>query len=224
MIRAFIRACQRRVTRLPVRRAWRSDHGVAGIEMAIILPLAMLVMLGFTELYMYLRTVSAAERVAFTLADTIGQKSSINDVNSTSSADNIGTYWYAANVISRPLDFANRGEVIVSMVCDTASNNCANPDAKGSIGSAGAAALMWQRRTAVAGGNSPNQDSRLQSGLLPTNWPYFSGDSMIAVEVFYRFNPYLMTGAFWSNAPGTIIVYQVVYARPRNGPVTLVTS
>jgi hypothetical protein len=236
---SFVRACRRAAGRLSLRRAslrraslrrlslrrvWRSDHGVAGIEAAVLLPLALLIMLGFTELYLYLRTVSAAERVAFTLADTIGQKASIADVNTTASANNIGTYWYAADVVARPLDFANRGEVIISSVCDTVSDNCHTPDAIGKVGATGTPALLWQRRSPNAGANSPNQDSRLTTSIAPAKWPFFSGDSMIAVEVFYRFNPFLMTSAFWSGAPGTVVVYQVVYARPRRNPVQLGSS
>lgn len=224
MIFSFFRRCRRRAGNSCVKRFFRSDHGVAGIETAVIVPLALLMMLGFTELYMYLRTVSAAERVAFTLADTIGQKASLADVNTTASANNIGTYWYAASAIARPLDFASRGEVIISSVCDSVSDNCHSPDAIGKVGATGSPALLWQRRSPNAGANSPNQNSRLTPGLAPSTWPFFSGDSMIAVEVFYQFNPYLMTSAFWADAPGTVVVYQVVYTRPRKQPVQLTSS
>ncbi|CAH2781562.1 MAG: hypothetical protein CPDRYMAC_1693 [uncultured Paraburkholderia sp.] len=207
MMRSLIRRGRQRVARLRVKRFWQSDHGVAGIETAVIVPLALLIMLGFTELYLYLRTVSAAERVAFTLADTIGQKASIVDVNTTASANNIGTYWYATTAISQPLDFQSHGEVIITSICDTVSDNCHDPQAIGSVGSTGTLALLWQRRSPNNGANSPNQNSRLPAGLKPGAWPFFSGDSMIAVEVFYQFNPYLMTSAFWADAPGVVTVY-----------------
>lgn len=224
MMRSLFRRSRQRAARLRVKRFWRSDHGVAGIETAVIVPLALLMMLGFTELYLYLRTVSAAERVAFGLADTIGQKPAIVDVNTTASANNIGTYWYAASAIARPLDFADRGEVIITSVCDTVSDNCDNPDAIGKAGASGVPTLLWQRISPSNGGNFPHQSSRLPAGFKPAAWPFYSGDSMIAVEVFYQFNPYLMTSAFWADAPGTVTVYQVVYARPRKQPVQLTAS
>jgi hypothetical protein len=145
-------------------------------------------------------------------------------VNTTASANNIGTYWYAATAISRPLDFQSRGEVIITSICDTVSDNCHDPQAIGSVGSSGTPALLWQRRSPNNGANSPNQNSRLPAGFKPAAWPFFSGDSMIAVEVFYQFNPYLMTSAFWADAPGIVTVYQVVFARPRKAPVQLTSS
>ncbi|WP_345814961.1 pilus assembly protein [Paraburkholderia sp. PREW-6R] len=224
MMRSLIRRCRQRAGRSGVKRFWLSDHGVAGIETAVLVPLILLMMLGFTELYLYLRTISAAERVAFTLADTIGQKPSIANVNNTASANNIGTYWYAADAIARPLDFANRGEVIITSICDSVSNNCTDPDALGKVGDKGVPAKLWRVVSPKAGANSPNQKSRLPAGFTPPAWPFYSGDSAIAVEVFYQFNPYLMTSAFWADAPGVVTVYEVVYARPRKTVVQLTSS
>jgi Flp pilus assembly protein TadG len=203
----------------------RSDAGVAGIEIAILMPVILLIFLGFTEVYLYLRTVAAAERVAFTLADTLGQKATVKDIATDASADNIGAYWQAASIVGEPLDMRNLGEVIVTSVCDSDSDNCTTPSAIGTAGRPGAPKLLWQRRSPVTGAQSPNQNSLLATGLAPTGWPFYSGDAMLTVEVFYRFNPFTMTSAVWAGAPGTQIIYEVAYARPRwNKPIQLTAS
>ena len=61
----------------------RSDRGSVAIEFVIIVPLMLLVLLGFTEMYMYMRAVSIVEHTAFTLADSIGQMQSVIDDTST---------------------------------------------------------------------------------------------------------------------------------------------
>lgn len=199
--------------------ALRADDGVVAIELAVLLPLVLLILLGFTEMYLYMRAVSIVERTAFTLADTIGQKSSVNDTNSASSADNLGAYWSAANVIATPLDMNDMGEVIITSICDTTSN-CGGTPTSGT--QTPAPAVLWQRISPATGAKSPNQASQLTSALVPSTWPFRSGDSALAVEVFYSFNPFTMSSGVWSGAPGTITVYEVVFARPRwNVPVAL---
>jgi Flp pilus assembly protein TadG len=55
-----------------LRRGLLLDDGIAGIETALLIPLIMVAFLGSAEIYFYIRAVSAVERVAFTLADTLG--------------------------------------------------------------------------------------------------------------------------------------------------------
>ncbi|HZZ10870.1 MAG TPA: TadE/TadG family type IV pilus assembly protein [Paraburkholderia sp.] len=202
--------------------ALRADDGVVAIELAVLLPLILLMLLGFTEIYLYLRAVSIVERTAFTLVDTIGQKSSVNDTNTATSADNLGAYWNATNLIATPLDMPEMGEVILTSICDNTSNCGAAPT---STTQAPAPAILWQRLSPANGAKSPSQKSRLGTSLVPATWPFRSGDSAFAVEVFYSFNPFTMTSAVWANAPGTIVVYEVAFARPRwNVPVALVPA
>jgi Flp pilus assembly protein TadG len=216
-------ALRRALTR--ARHGLRRDDGVAGIEVAMILPVILVCFLGFTEIYLYIRAAAAVERTAFTLADTLGQKSSVIDIDTTASADNIGAYWNAGDLIAEPLDMDHVGEIIITSVCDTNSNNCTTPSAIGTPGVAGAPSILWQRTSPANGTQNPNLPSELGSGITPSGWPFHSGDSMLAVEVFYTFNPFTMTSNFWPGAPGTQVIHEVAYTRPRwNKPVVLTAS
>lgn len=216
-----------RCRRVPcrVRRGLLRDDGIAGIETALLIPLVMVAFLGFAEIYFYIRAAGAVERVAFTLADTLGQKSSIKDINTTTSADNIGAYWNAAQLVGQPLDMDHLGKVIITSVCDTNSNNCVNSTAIGTAGKSGTPNLLWQRLSPDDGPLNPKAKSLLGKGLTPSGWPFHSGDAMLAVEAFYVFNPFTMTSNFWPDAPGSQVIYAVAFARPRwNKPIQLTAS
>ncbi|WP_223958207.1 TadE/TadG family type IV pilus assembly protein [Paraburkholderia sabiae] len=199
-----------------------SDDGVVAVETAVLLPVFLLITIGFSEMYMYIRAVSIVERTAFTVADTLGQKSNVIDTNSASSADNLGAYWNAASLIAKPLAIGDFGEVVITSICDKTSN-CPNPT--GTAGSTGTPSAMWQRYSPVNGTNPSALSSRLPASLVPANWPFRKGDSALAVEVFYSFNPFSMSSAIWAGAPGAVTIYEVVYVRPRwDLPVTLSAS
>jgi hypothetical protein len=209
--------------RLPLRRFFRADGGSVAIETVLIAPLMLLLLLGFTEIYLYMRAVSIVERTAFTLANSVGQMTQVINDQSTSNASNLGAVWQAASVIAAPVDLQANGGVILTSICDTTSNCGANvvqmiPPTKGSP------TIAWTQKASWMGKNAPS--SRITSStLLPTGWPFYGGDSATAVEVFYTYTPFAMTASFWSDAPLTQTIYKVVYVRQRSGlPLKLATS
>ena len=68
------------------------------IEFVVIVPLMLLTMLGFSEVYMYMRAVSLVEHTAFTLADSLGQMSAVINDPTTSSSNSLGSIWNAADL------------------------------------------------------------------------------------------------------------------------------
>ncbi|KQR81828.1 hypothetical protein ASG35_04075 [Burkholderia sp. Leaf177] len=209
--------------RLPLRRFFRADGGSVAIETVLIAPLMLLLLLGFTEIYLYMRAVSIVERTAFTLANSVGQMTQVINDQSTSNASNLGAVWQAASVIAAPVDLQANGGVILTSICDTTSSCGANvvqmiPPTKGSP------TIAWTQKASWMGKNAPS--SRISSStLLPTGWPFYGGDSATAVEVFYTYTPFAMTAPFWSDAPLTQTIYKVVYVRQRSGlPLKLATS
>jgi hypothetical protein len=88
---------------------------------------------------------------------------------------------------------------------------------------AGVPKIWWQ---ANAPWNGSGMKTRVTAAnILPATWPFRNGDSAIVVEVFYTFNPFAMTAGLWPGAPGTQILYERVYVRPRTlQPLTLVSG
>ncbi|MFM0341119.1 TadE/TadG family type IV pilus assembly protein [Paraburkholderia fungorum] len=200
------------------------------IEFVVIVPLMLLTMLGFSEIYMYMRAVSLVEHTAFTLADSLGQMTSVINDPTTSSSNSLGSIWSAATLIAAPNSLQGKGGVYITSICDQTipgctSANAANPPSPPNPPTmvAGTPLKLWQQN---APWTLPAMKSLETSGhLLPTTWPFRNGDSAIVVEVFYSYTPFSMTMPFWTSAPGTQVIYERVYVRPRMGkPLPLVAS
>jgi hypothetical protein len=194
-------------------RLMRSSRGSATIEFVIIVPLMLLVLTGFAEVYCYLRAVSVLEHTAFTLADSLGQLPQVIDNNSTGNASSLGSLYQAATLLASPNELQSSGGVIITSICDGSPSNCIQPPNAPSLAD-GTPVIHWQRSAPWNGGFV----SKVTSGNpTPAGWPFRVGDSAIVVEVFYKFNPFAMTSAFWPDAPGTQTIYQRVYVRSRTG-------
>jgi hypothetical protein len=216
---------QRRLrVRAKLRRLVRSDRGSVAIEFVIIVPLMLLVLLGFTEMYLYMRAVSIVERTAFTVANSVGQMVQVIDDPSTSNANNLGSIWNAATLLAAPNDLKANGGVILTSICDKPTS-CILPPAvlvKAVLSppTKGTPAILWTRNASWM--TQTSSPSRITStNILPKGWPFYAGDSATAVEVFYTYTPFSMTAPFWTSAPGTQTIYKVVYVRQRSGnPLT----
>ena len=201
----------RRVRRaLPRRRA----RGAVAIEVLVIVPLMLLVLLGFTELYLYMRAASLVEHAAFTLADSIGQMDDIVDDESTTGANSLGALWAAAALLAQPVLLQRDGGVIVTSICDRTTNCGATTSASPSPSMLpGAPAIYWQQ---AAPWTQATMRSQITAGsVLPAAWPFRNGDAAIVVEVFYRYDPFPLLAGLWPGAPGATTIYRRVYARQR---------
>jgi Flp pilus assembly protein TadG len=203
-----------------LRRLWRSDRGSVAIEFVVIVPLMLLVLLGFTELYMYMRAVSIVEHTAFTLADSVGQMQSVINDNSTSNSTNLGSLWNAAAVLAAPNNLQAKGGVIITSICET-TTSCKSATTGSPIPNplpsmaAGTAQIYWQKS---APWTQSSMASRVTAGnVVPQTWPFRNFDSAVVVEVFLLYTPFSMTAPFWTSAPGTQLIYERVYVRPRSG-------
>ncbi|SAL65544.1 hypothetical protein AWB71_03856 [Caballeronia peredens] len=199
-----------------VRRLLRSERGSVSIEFVIIVPMMLLVMLGFTEVYMYMRAVSAVDRTAFTLANTIGQMTSvIPDNTDTTDANSYGSIWQDAVLLAAPYQLKANGMVYVSFVCDPDSKSkCKDMDTSMT---AVTPKIQWTASPpSWTNSKSASMASRVSStSPLPGSWPFRTGDSAIIVEVFLSYNPFVMTSNFKSGLPGQQTLYRRVYVRPR---------
>jgi len=194
--------------------ARRRSRGVAALEVVIIVPVMLFMLLGFTEVYLYLRAVSMVEHAAFTLANTLGQMPNVIDASGTSSANNLGSLWADANWLASPNTLTANGNVIVTSICDKSSsgNNCGSQVASTASLSKGTPAICWQAEARSTSGMTSQVTA---SSVLPSTWPFYQGDAALVIEVFYRYNPFPMLSAFWSDAPGPTVLYRRVYTRQR---------
>jgi Flp pilus assembly protein TadG len=196
------------------KRLARSDRGSVTIEFVIVVPLMLLVLLGFTELYLYMRAVSLVEHTAFTLADSIGQMNNVvNDTSDTSNANSLASIYAAATVLSSPNPIQTNGGVIITSICDKAVN-CAGQTVSNPGQTKGTPQILWTAKPTTW---SKSVTSSLPSGVVPSNFPFWYGDSAVAVEVFYTYVPFAMSSFFWKAAPLSTTIYTRVYVRPRNG-------
>jgi len=214
---AISTAAARRPRRLQHgRRAMprRRPHGSVTIEVLVIVPLMLLVLLGFTELYLYMRATSLVEHAAFTLADSIGQMDDIVDDEGTTSANSLGSLWAAAALLAQPEPLQSNGGVIVTSICDS-TTNCGTTTRASSSPSMlpGTPAIYWQQAAPWTQGTMTSQIAA--GSMLPPTWPFRNGDAAIVVEVFYRYDPFPLLAGLWPGAPGTTTIYRRVYARQR---------
>jgi Flp pilus assembly protein TadG len=191
------------------------ERGSVSIEVALIVPLMLLMLLGFGELYLYMRAVSLVEHTAFTIADSIGQMTQVVNDSGGSNADNLGALWSAAALIAQPEALSTAGGLIVTSVCDATTIPCGTTAPVADSMASGTPQIYWQ---AKAPWTASTMKSLVTAGsILPANWPFRNGDSAVVVEVFYSYRPFVMTSAFWSAAPGMTTIYRRVYVRPRSG-------
>lgn len=200
-----------------VRRGSLLERGAASLELAIIMPLMLMVLLGFLDIYNFMRTQSTVEHTAFMLADSLSMMTTVFNDTGTTNANALGSVWNAANLIAQPLALSTNGGVIITSVCDSPLCTSTTPN---TATTAGTPKIWWQ---ASAPWNTSKAVTReTTSTILPTYWPFRSGDSAIVVEVFYVYDPFPLVRGFWPSAPGKTTLYKRVYARPRtNVPLPL---
>lgn len=202
---------------------FRSDRGSVAVETALVIPMMLMILLGFSEMYLYLRAVSLVEHTAFMLADSLGQKNQVINNSSTSNDNNLGAIWNDATLLAAPNLLSTEGGVVITSVCDVTTTPCGSATPNKTSMVKGTPSIYWQAKAPWNTGAMASQVSG--SNVLPSTWPFREGDSAIVVEVFYYYNPFSMLQTLWSSAPGVQKIYRRVYVRPRaNTPLPLVAG
>lgn len=205
---AFLRRDKRR------RKASRSQRGIAAVEAALVLPLLAFTIVGFIELYQYFRAVTILDRASFTLANGLSIQRELFDVGQCNRSDDICTYGAITGDLLTPLDYRQRGQVIFSVYAATEGG-------RGTV--AWERSPAWQRsyRPGSTGGiGAPVAASRLQVNQFP---PANQGDTLIAVELFYDHEPFVMSSAFWEALAGSRRIYSQAFFRPRFSDIRMLT-
>jgi hypothetical protein len=198
-------------------RLLSSDRGVASIELVLIIPLLVLLLVGFDETYVFIRTRYAIEHTAYALANSVGQFSNVVDSNATTSSNTLGSIWKVATTLAAPVQLQSNGAVIITSICDSTSVPCGAASAEAAPTGTGKPQIWWQRSAPWSAAGLSSQVS--SSAPLPATFPFANGDAAFVVEVYYTFDPFPWLRGLWPGAPGAQQLYERFYARPRGGSI-----
>jgi hypothetical protein len=208
---------------LRLLRLLSSNRGVASIELALIVPMLVLLLVTFDETYRFIRTRYAIEHTAYALTNSVGQFPSVIDSNATTSSKTLGSIWNVAILLAAPVQLQSSGAVIITSICDSTAGTCGPPTTcplvppppPGTQPVAGNPAIYWQRSAPWSASGLTSQVT--SSAPLPSTFPFYTGDAAFVVEVYYTFDPFAWLRGLWPGAPGAQQIYERFYARPRFG-------
>jgi len=150
-----------------LRRLRRDRRGSALVEFALTLPVLILLGIGGLDFVTYLLLQQKLQNAAFSLADLAARDKTL----SVAQLDNI---FMSVQHVTRPFDFAANGRATVTGISATADNK---------------PKVYWQR----SGAGSINAASRIGSpggnATLPKDLSIKAGETIIAAELTYDFEP-----------------------------------
>lgn len=184
-------------------------RGTVALEVALLFPIAVILLVGFAEMYFYVRAVAIVERVAAATADMVAKRVTLNDCVWTNDSAHLGTHLMAAETMAAPLRLTNGGMVVLSGINDPGTGTT----------------VAWQRRssyrltdvasTVGAEGNSPT----LPAGLTVKQTVGTQADTLIVAEIAYRFVPFAGIRALLPDLPGEITILRRAFVRGRWGTI-----
>ncbi|MEC5318908.1 hypothetical protein VSX61_08130 [Brenneria populi subsp. brevivirga] len=189
------------------RRLRRDSRGVLAVEAALIIPIGVFVIIASWELYQYFRTASVVDRTAFMVANSLSMQRELHDNADCTSANSVCTYNTIASDLMTPLDYSRNGGMVISLYQVSSDENSAPvwTDAPN----------CWSR-TYKGSANSHSIVSQLTPSTdFPAPASKNTVDTVIAVEVFYDYTPFIISSAFWQALGGEKRIVSEVFYRPR---------
>lgn len=190
----------------PRRR--RLERGVAAIEAALLMPIAVFLVLSSVETYQYFRAEALLDRVVFTVANGVAMQQKLYDHNQCTKSDDICIYDTITKDLFEPLNYETHGGLIISAFVTTDIEMDADQNSTVSW----QAVPKWTK--SYKGSASMNEpESRItDTNIFP---PPKAGDTLIVAEVFYEHEPYIMSSKFWASLGGIRHMYSRFVFRPR---------
>jgi Flp pilus assembly protein TadG len=176
----------------------RDRRGSVLMELAIGLPILVMILLGCFEAARYALLEQKLGRVAASTADLVAQSGGITE-------GQITDLFTAADSTAAPFDLASGGRVIITSVTRPTT---------------AAATVAWQRISTGTVSATSAIGSTGQTATLPTGLTLRQGENIIVAEVFYSYSP-----VFFGTTPFMkASLYQVSYNRPRIVNLTQVSA
>ena len=176
----------------------RDRRGSVLMELAIGLPILVMILLGCFEAARFALLDQKLARVAASTADLVAQANGISEAQITD-------LFNAADATANPFDLAGGGRIIISSV---------------SRPTTAAATIAWQRTSTGTYAATSALGTAGQTATLPTGLTLRQGENVIVAEVFYDYAPVFLGATRFTAAS----LYQVAYNRPRIINLTQVTS
>lgn len=174
----------------------RDDRGAVLPELALAMPVLIMMTLGGIEIARYTLLHQKLDRVAASVGDLVAQAQTLTvaDVNNL---------FDAVEHVAKPFELAADGLVVVSSV----SKDTSTPPA-----------MNWQQ----TGGGTLVATSQIGtpggSVTLPTGFVMPDGDTVIVAEVFYDYTPWIFGGV-----TGSAQLYHMAVFRPRLGSLQAIS-
>jgi hypothetical protein len=175
------------------RPLWTDDEGAAVVELALTLPLLLLLFFGGFELTRFILITHKLEKAAYTVSDVVAQQTSVT-------MSQLEQIMSAASEVMKPYEIGDRGTIVLSSVYQNGSD---------------LPTVQWQ----YAGGGTLTHGSNIGvvggPAALPGGLTLNDKDNIIVTEVFYTFEP-LFPG--WEIGPSNLYKYAIF--KPRLGALT----
>ena len=175
----------------------RDRRGSVLMELAIGLPILVMILLGCFEAARFVLLDQKLARVAASTSDLVAQAEGISEAQITD-------LFSAADASAMPFDLAGTGRVIISSVTKPTT---ADPT------------VAWQRISSGTVAATSAIGTAGQTATLPAGLSLRQGENIIVAEVFYNYTPVFLGATRFTSAS----LYEVSYNRPRIINLTQVT-
>jgi Flp pilus assembly protein TadG len=167
----------------------RDRRGSVLMELAIGLPILVMILLGCFEAARFVLLDQKLARVAASTADLTAQADGISEAQITD-------LFSAADDTAKPFDLAGDGRVIITSVTRPTAAD---------------ATVAWQRISTGTVAATSAIGTAGQTATLPAGLTVRQGENVIVAEVFYNYAPVFIGATNFTTAS----LYEVAYNRPR---------
>lgn len=175
----------------------QDQRGSVLIELALAMPVMILLIFGGVEITRFLLNAQKINRVAMSTADLVSQARSVT-------AADINNMFIASQAVMGNDTIQDRGNVIISSIRRTGDTG---------------PTVSWQRASGGSHSGASQVGSEGAAATLPIEVVLAPGDSVIVVEVYYTHEPML-----FDSVVGNQDIYQRAFYRPRFGALDEIES
>lgn len=181
------------------KRLIRSNSGLSTLEFAIAIPILMILLIGSVEISRYIIIVQKIDKAAYTIADLVTQTAPYDAANSdTLTRTNVqmylgflselmGSHWDASRGIASVISFS-QGSTLSDPPTINWSETGGGAFSGGAISDITGASI-----TSTSDGDSISLSTDLQNAVNAAGG-FIDGENVIAVEVFYNYEPIFSSG------------------------------